>query len=86
MDHLPDATVDIVNVLVLEMRDFVFSQVTEGLHCVEATAEVIKNNSEDFHQGHMVMLKNSPLTYTKFDVSALNPCALENQPILLFSM
>ena len=34
----------------------------------------------------MVMLEYGSFTYAEFDVSALNPSALENQSILLFSM
>ena len=84
MDKLADAAVDVVDVLVLEVGDLVLFEVAEGLEGVEATGEVVEDDTEDFHEGHVVEFEDCTFSYVYFYVSALEPGTFEKESVFLF--
>lgn len=86
VNQLSDSAVYIIHILVLKVRDLVLFQITERLHRVEASREVVEDDSQYFHQSHMVKFEDSALTDVYFDVSAFKTGTLEEETILLFGM
>ena len=86
MNQLPDSAINVVYILVLHAWDFEFFEVAKGLHCVETSGEVVENDTENFHEGHVVKLENGTFSDVNLDVSALKSCALEDESIFLFGM
>lgn len=68
---MPRLPIDIIHVGILKRRYIEFLKISESLEGVKPSSKVVKYDSQNFHQGKVVVIKNGAFPDANFLVPAL---------------